>query len=448
MKARKGFTSSTGFILAAAGSAVGLGNIWSFPTQTASNGGGAFVLVYFIMAFCLAYPALMAELVIGRYAQANMVTALGSLSSKGVVRKVGAGVGIYGVVVASLILSFYAIVAGWMVAFLFESVSQFLGLNELSLWLTTFGLERNILFMLLFMVFTMAIVAKGVESGIEKWSTRLMPVLIVIMFALIIYVLMQKGAVEGLRVYLLPDLSQISPALILSAMGQAFFSLSLGVGAMLVYGSYLSKEANLPKMGAAVTLLDSGIAFVAGLLIIPAVYVAKEHGADIFTAEGDLITGPDLIFQVLPSLFQSMGAAGAFVAFAFFTLMSIASLTSSISMLEVPVTLFEEETSATRLKATLIIGGVISLISTIIVLNFNALFTLVINFTTVYSQPILGVLLCVFAGWIWRRDSLLAELKQGNDGIENSFFWKVWPVYVRFLCPVFIIAAFIQSVVL
>jgi NSS family neurotransmitter:Na+ symporter len=275
MKARKGFTSSTGFILAAAGSAVGLGNIWSFPTQTASNGGGAFVLVYFIMAFCLAYPALMAELVIGRYAQANMVTALGSLSSKGVVRKVGAGVGIYGVVVASLILSFYAIVAGWMVAFLFESVSQFLGLNELSLWLTTFGLERNILFMLLFMVFTMAIVAKGVESGIEKWSTRLMPVLIVIMFALIIYVLMQKGAAEGLRVYLLPDLSQISPALILSAMGQAFFSLSLGVGAMLVYGSYLSKEANLPKMGAAVTLLDSGIAFVAGLLIIPSVYVAK-----------------------------------------------------------------------------------------------------------------------------------------------------------------------------
>ena len=447
MASREQFSSKTGFVMAAAGSAIGLGNIWGFPTQTASNGGAAFVLVYFVLAFCLAYPALMAELIIGRHARANVVTALRSISSGPVSYKLASLAGFYGVVIASLILSFYAIVAGWMISYLIASVSDIVGWSEASRWLTTDSFQRNVIFLAIFMALTMGIIAKGVAGGIEKWSTRLMPMLLILLVGLIVYVMLQDGADEGLRIYLLPDITQISPALVLDAMGQAFFSLSLGVGTMLIYGSYLSEEESLPRLGAIVTVVDAGIAFIAGLLIIPAIYVAKHYGADIFTAGGDLIAGPDLIFQVLPVLFDSMGSVGALVAFAFFLLMTIASLTSSISMLEVPVSYLAEESRANRGRATAIIGVVIFLISTVILMKFDVLFGFVIDLTTVYSEPLLGVVLCVFVGWIWHRDNLLKEIKKGHSDIENTLFWKIWPGYVRFFCPILILAAFIRSII-
>ena len=446
MAAREQFSSRTGFIMAAAGSAIGLGNIWGFPTQTASNGGGAFVVIYIIMAFCLAYPALMAELIIGRHSRSNIVTALRFIAPNRLSRSVGTAIGMYGVIVASLILSFYAIVAGWMLAYLAEAVARLAGMQSLATWLVTFGLERNLLTMGAFMALTMGIIAAGISSGIERWSTRLMPALLLILLLLIVYVLTQDGAMTGLRLYLVPDFNQIKPGLILSAMGQAFFSLSLGVGTMLVYGSYLSQNESLPKLGAAVTLVDTGVAFLAGLLILPAIFVAQHNGVTVFTAEGRLIAGPDLIFQVLPVLFDTMGEAGIFVALAFFVLMSIAALTSSISMLEVPVSLAVEETSCSRPKATLFIGALIFLASTVILLNFGALFSAVITLTTVYSQPLLGVCLCVFAGWIWHRNNLLMEIRKGHPQIEETWFWKIWPVYVKFACPLLILANLIQSV--
>ena len=446
MASREQFSSKTGFVLAAAGSAVGLGNIWGFPTQTASNGGAAFVLVYFVLAFCLAYPALMAELIIGRHARANMVRALRGISIGPMTYRLGTAVGFFGVLIASLILSFYAIIAGWMLAYCLAAVGDLSGVTGVSEWLRAFGFERNVAFMAVFMSLTMVIVAKGVAGGIERWSTRLMPIMLLLLLLLIVYVLMQEGAVEGLRMYLLPDLSLITPRLIVDAMGQAFFSMSLGVGTMLIYGSYLSREESLPKLGAAVTLVDAGIAFIAGLLIIPAIYVAKNNGVEIFSEAGQLIAGPDLIFQVLPVLFDSMGGVGIVVAFAFFALMSIAALTSSISMLEVPVSLMIEETSASRQRATLLAGGAIFLFSTVILLNFSSLFGAVVNFTTVYSEPLVAVMLCVFVGWIWHRDSLLQELKAGHKDIEAGWFWKIWPGYVRFFCPLLILMAFAQSV--
>jgi len=273
-----------------------------------------------------------------------------------------------------------------------------------------------------------------------------MPVLIGLLLLLICYVLTQPGAMEGLKIYLLPDMSRVSdPKLIVDAMGQAFFSLSLGVGTMLVYGSYLSKEESLPRLGAIVTLVDCGIAFTAGLLIIPAVYVAQHNGLTIFDDAGELIAGPSLIFQVLPSLFDSMGAAGTFVAIAFFALMSIAAVTSSISMLEVPVSMVVEKTGMERKKSTYLIGFVIFLISATIIVNFDALFGFVIDLTTKYSEPLLGVMLCIFAGWVLHRDKLLAEVKSGHPDIEHSLFWKIWPTYVRFVCPVLILVTFTQS---
>ncbi|GAA6153857.1 sodium-dependent transporter [Pseudoteredinibacter isoporae] len=440
------FSSKTGFIMAAAGSAVGLGNIWGFPTQTASNGGAAFVLAYLVLAFCLAYPALMAELTLGRHSRSNTVDGLASVASSPITKFFGRFTGWYGIVVASLILSFYTIIAGWMVAYLIAPAAEMLSLDAAQQWLTEQSNSRNLIFGGLFAGLTMAIIASGVESGIERWSTRLMPALIILLLLLIIYVLSQDGAAEGLKLYLLPDLSQLSnPDLIVSAMGQAFFSLSLGVGTMMIYGSYLSKDDSLPRLGAIVTTVDVGIAFTAGLLIIPAMFVAQHHGATIYGENGELLAGPDLIFQVLPVLFDSMGAAGPWVAIAFFGLMTIASLTSSISMLEVPVARAVETSQASRPIVTMIIGGIIFAISAVIILNFGSLFGLVVDFTTKYSQPILGILLCIFAGWIMHRDRLLAELKEGHEDIEDSLFWKIWPVYVRFFCPALIVLSFYKS---
>jgi NSS family neurotransmitter:Na+ symporter len=448
MASREQFSSRTGFVLAAAGSAVGLGNVWGFPTLTAQNGGAAFVLVYLVMAFCLAYPALMAELVIGRHARSNAVTALRGLSRGKFSWWLGSLTGFGGIVTVSLILGFYAIVAGWMLAYLLGAVANMVGLDNTARWLTRSGTPRDILFMLVFMVATIVIVTRGVSGGIERWSTRLMPLLLVILVALIIYVVMQKGAGQGLSVYLVPDFSQLSPALVLSALGQAFFSMSLGVGGMLIYGSYLSDDANLPQMGAIVTLLDVGIAFLAGLLIIPAVYVAQNFGAEIFDANGELLMGPDLIFRVLPVLFESMGMLGPFVATAFFTLLTIAAITSSIAMLEPAVSLATEVKGWSRKRATWLVGAGITILSLIIIFRMDVLFGFVLTLTTKYSQPLLGMMFRIFLGWIWNRNQVLNELRKGDEGIENSLFWKIWPGYVKWFCPALIFAAFVQTLLI
>ncbi|MFV0477461.1 MAG: sodium-dependent transporter [Parahaliea sp.] len=440
------FSSRFGFIMAAAGSAVGLGNIWGFPTQAASNGGAAFLLVYLLLAFCLAYPALMAELVIGRHAHANAVSALKLISPNALCRRIGATTGIVGFVVASLILSFYAIVAGWMMAYAFAAVAELLGMNAASHWLSEFAFIRNLLFMLFFMLLTVSIICRGVQQGIERWSSRLMPLLLITLLSLVIYVLTLDGAIDGLKVYLLPDFERaLSPNLIINALGAAFFSLSLGVGTMLIYGSYVSDRENLPVLGGLVTLVDILIAVLAGFLVLPAMYVALHNGVEIFNASGALLSEDTLIFTVLPELFNTMGAPGTVVSLLFFFLMSIAALTSSISMLEVPVAYTIEEHGAGRQKAVCVIGLLIACISTVILLNFSDLFTLIITLTTRYSQPLLGFMFCIYTGWLWHRDNLLQELRKGYPELEQGLFWAIWPWYVRMVCPLIILAIFTQT---
>lgn len=439
------FSSRFGFLMAAAGSAVGLGNIWGFPTNAASNGGAAFLFVYLILAFALAYPALMAELIIGRHARANAVQALQSISRGPRTRMLALAVGFTGIATVSFILSFYAIVSGWMIAFFFEPLARLLGLDGLAAWLTADAALRNSLFVVLFMVLTVFIISAGVKNGIERWASRLMPALIVILMILILYVFTLPGALDGLRAYLIPDFSRIAdPALLVDAMGQAFFSLSLGVGTMLVYGSYISKRENLPVTGSLVALLDVGIAVLAGLLILPAMYVALASGVEIYDANGGLIAGPGLIVSVLPSLFNTMGPMGILVALAFFLLMTIASLTSSISMLEVPVAYSVESLGAERRKAAIIIGIIIALISLLIVFNFDPWFDRVVTYTTEVSQPLLGFSFCIFVAWIWQRNSILEEIRQGSPDAESGWFFRIWPFYVKFICPVAILAVYFQ----
>ena len=443
---RGGFSSRFGFIMAAAGSAVGLGNIWGFPTQTASNGGAAFVLVYLVMAFCLAYPAFMAELLIGRYGQANAVTSMQNISRNLWQKRFAFFIGFSGIICASLILSFYGIIAGWMMSYAIEPLASFLGFSTVSSWLTSQSIARNLFFTALFMMLTISIIQRGVEQGIEKWSKRLMPLLIGLLILLIIYVLTLEGSSEGFVAYLNPDISRIfEPNLLINALGSAFFSLSLGTSVMVIYGSYIAKHENIVVLGAQVTLIDVSIAFLAGLLIIPSMYVAQAKGVTIFNDDGSLISGPNLVFEILPTLFNGMGGVGLFVGFSFFVLMSIAALTSSISMLEGPVSFAVERHNIKRKIATTFIGFGIFIISTLIIFNFDALFSFVINISTVYGQPLIAMLCCVFVGWIWHRSDVLAEIKQGNDIVEQSVFWKIWPWYTKFICPSAIAIVFFHS---
>ncbi len=439
------FSSKMGFIMAAAGSAVGLGNVWGFPTKAASNGGAAFLLIYLLMVFLLAYPMLVAELTIGRHGQSNPVSSLRALLPAK--KKIAIFLGFIAMLVASLLLSFYSILAGWLVGFAGAPILDVLNYPQASAWLTDFSNSRNVLLTLLFSALTVWVVKKGVSDGIEKWSSRLMPMLFVLFAVMIVYIFTQEGAMAGLKAYLIPDLSHLSPALFVDAMGQAFFSLSLGVTTMMVYGSYLSKDINIPRTAKQVALIDTGVAFAAGLLILPAMYVAKHNGVEIFDEAGNLISSGGLVFQVLPSMFETMGNTGVVLGVTFFVLMVIAALTSSISLLEVPVSCIHDEFGIERGKATWIMGAVIMLLSVVIAFNFESLFGLVADFTTVYMQPILGALWAVFAGWVWHRNSLLKELAQGCPDIEQSLFWKIWPHYVRYVCPVAIVAVFVFSII-
>lgn len=442
MAARGEFSSKIGFILAAAGSAVGLGNIWGFPTQVADNGGAAFVVVYLFLAFLLAYPVLMAELIIGRASRSNMVNALERITH----RKWPRWFGICGIFTVSLILSFYAIVGGWMFAYFTDSVLNMVGVTSLTEWLIGFSELRNLVFCAVFMLLTAFIVLGGVKAGIEKWSVRLMPTLILLIVGLIIYVSTLPGAVDGWKAYLVPDFRAVlNPDLLISAMGQAFFSMSLGVGTMLIYGSYMSQSENLPSIGASVALVDIGIAVLAGMLIIPAMYVALANGVQIFSESGALIGGDKLIFTVLPDLFSRMGNVGLLLASVFFALMAIAALTSSISMLEVPVAYLVENKQIKRKKSVWLVALIIFSFSAVIIYNFSALFGLVITLTTEYSQPLLGLFLCLFTGWLWHRNEILNELKNGHENAELSFFWKIWPAYIKYFCPLMIALMFMRS---
>ena len=434
---RAQFPSRFGFLMAAAGSAVGVGNIWGFPTQAASNGGAVFLLVYLLMVFILAYPLLVAELTIGRYGQANPIKSIQSVWPK---QKMAAtGLGIAGMIAVSMILSFYAIVAGWLLGSLLSPLFALIGLDAAAEWVNAFGTERNLVMMVIFMVMTVRVVKSGVTDGIERWSSRLMPVLFILFGLLTVYILTLDGASEGLEMYLVPDFSHLSSDLVISAMGQAFFSLSLGVCAMMVYGSYLSKDTNIPKTAAQVALLDTGVAFGAGLLILPAMFVAQKNGVEIYDATGALLSSDTLVFTVLPAMFDTMGTMGIVISILFFVLMLIAALTSSISMLEVPVSCATEELNKDRSTVVWWIGGIITLVSAVIIFNFADLFGLVITATTVYAQPILALIFALLVGWVWRRDQLLTEIKQGNPEIEDSLFWKIWPWYVRVVCPALII---------
>lgn len=438
-QSREGFSSRVGFVLAAAGAAVGLGNIWGFPTQAASNGGAAFLFVYLIMILVVAFPMLVVEMAIGRHGQANPVDSMKMLGRTPMMKTAGGLVGWLGLCVPSAVLAFYSIVGGWLICFLFAAVSDIFGLDTITSWLKGFSAERNLFGTLVFYILTILIVQGGVKQGIEKWSTRLMPALFALFGLLFVYIMSQDGAMDGLKHYLVPDFSKVwDKKLLLAAMGQGFFSLTIGGCSMLIYGSYLSKKENLPKMAFSVTLVDTAVAFIAGLVVLPAMFVAMQKGVQIYAEDGSLLSSDTLVFTVLPLMFDSLGLLGQLFAIVFFLLLTIAALTSSISMLECPVALVSERLNTKRGSTSWLLGALIALFSVVIVYNFGALFGLVITVATQYLQPIAALLFCLFGGWVWQRNAKIKELEQGYPDFQLGWFGRIWPLYVKFVCPVLV----------
>ena len=441
---RGAWNSKLGFILAAAGSAVGLGNIWRFPTEVASNGGAAFLIIYLLCCFLVGFPVMMAELSIGRKTRRNPVGAFKALSSN----KIYPLIGMWGVLCGVMILSFYLVVAGWTVSYIFEEIFFFAGMTEWASWIadTNNGMI-NAVFAVIFMGCTVSIIRGGVSDGIENATKLMMPLLILILIGMIIYSFTQPGSGVGLSEYLNPDFSQITPNLIFAAMGQAFFSLSLGMGALITYGSYLDRKENIPEAAAYVTLADVGIAFLAGLLIMPAMYMAQAQGVAIFDDGGNLVAGVALIFQVLPELFHSMGGGlGLFFGVTFFFLLSMAALTSTISLLEVPVSYAIDEHEIPRKKAAMMVGGLILLVS--LVISFQT--SLIGHIDLIFSQiglPLGGIMICLFLGYVWKTENALEEMDSGFPGITGSTLGKVWRFMIMIFCPLVILYNLISTLI-
>ncbi|MCL1141373.1 sodium-dependent transporter [Shewanella gaetbuli] len=440
------FSSRIGFIMAAAGSAVGVGNIWGFPTQAASHGGGAFLLMYAVLIVLLGYPMLLAELMVGRHGKTNPADAMAKLASHSIAKKVAKSIGFISIITATLICTFYSILSGWFISFAISPITEAANLPTATSWLTEFSASRNLVFTLIFIALVILVIRQGVQQGIERWSKRLMPMLILMLIGGSGYILTQPGAMQGLKALFTPDFSMVFDTdVLIGALGQTFFSLSVGTGAMMVYGAYLSQKEDLSKLTAYVTLTDTSVAFFAALMIIPAMYVAQHNGVQIFAEDGSLLNADTLVFTVLPALFDTFSGASHYIlAIVFFSLMTIAGLTSAISIVEVPTSYIVEKTTISRERATLLVGATIAILASVIVFNFEALFGLIITLTTERAQPLIALGIAIFLGWVWNRNQLISVIAAQEGVNTNTVFWRIWPVYVKFICPVLIMLIIMQ----
>lgn len=440
---RDSFTSKFGIIAAAAGSAIGLGNIWRFPYLAGENGGGAFLFLYLSFVLALGIPVMLSEFVIGRRTQRNPIGAFLKLAPGTPWFLVGA----MGVGASFLILAFYAAVAGWTLEYLYQSViNGFAGKSpeELGEMFTAFreGSWRPILWFFVFMVLTSSIVISGIKNGIEKYTKILMPLLLLILIVLSIRSLTLPGAVEGLRFLFKPDFSKITTDTILQALGQAFFSLSIGMGTLITYGSYIKKNDNLANTVISVSMADTFIAVLAGVAIFPAVFA---FGIDPAAEEG-------LVFIALPSIFQQM-IGGYFFSTLFFILLAVAALTSTISMLEVVVAYFVEELKITRRSATIVATFLISILGLFaagswgwfenLTLFGNNVFGL-LNSSVNILLPLGGFFIVLFIGWFMRKNAVKAELS--NEGSLKARFLLLFNFLVRFIAPIAIAIVFLNQV--
>lgn len=439
------WSSRLAFILAATGSAVGLGNIWRFPYLTGESGGGAFVLIYLACVLLIGVPIMMAEIMLGRRGRQSPINTMRTLAEEEGRSPAWQGLGWMGMVGGFLILSFYSVVAGWTLAYVFRTGSGvFTGATAegvSSIFNSLIGdPERLLAWHTVFMVMSALVVARGVKNGLEKAVRVLMPTLFLLLVVMVGYA-MNTGAYDAAIDYLFkPDFSKLTWAVVLSAMGQAFFSLSLGMGAIMIYGSYLSHTASITRMSFTIAFLDTGVALLAGLAIFPLVFAYGLQPQE----------GPGLIFKTLPIAFGQMPGGTVFGTL-FFLLLVFAAWTSAISLLEPIVAWLVENMRMSRVKAAAWAGvaawllGVASLLSLNVWSGYTLfgkpIITLVDNLTANIMLPVGGLLIAVFAVWMMADESTRSEL-----GLSEGMAYRSWRFLVRYLVPVAIVFVFLNAI--
>ena len=444
MKERSSFSGRLGFVLAAAGSAVGLGNIWRFPYLAAKYGGGIFLLVYVVLVVTFGFSLMVAEIALGRNTRLSAIGAYKNLNKK------FGFLGILTALVPIIILPYYSVIGGWVTKYFVTFLSGhhmeassddyfggFIGQTfEPVLWLAIFG------------VITFVIVLCGVKRGIETANKFMMPILIVLCVAVCVYSCTLPGALEGVKFYLIPDFSRFSINTVLGAMGQMFYSMSLAMGIMITYGSYMKKETSIEKSVSQIEIFDTGVALLAGLMIVPAVFVFS--GGD----QSAMQSGPGLMFQTLPKVFDSMGGGqfGQIVGALFFLLVLFAALTSAISLMETVVSIVIDKFHVKRAVACIIVfigmmllalpsslgNGVWSHIQ-ILGMDFLTFFDFISNSVI---MPIVALLTCIFIGYVVKTQLVVDEVKSSSKFSRE----KLFVVVIKYIAPIFIVAILVSSV--
>ncbi|MED4688374.1 sodium-dependent transporter [Peribacillus frigoritolerans] len=437
------WTSKLGFILAAAGSAIGLGAIWKLPYMTGENGGGVFFLLFIIFTLLIGAPILIAEFTIGRNAQKDAISAYKHIAPG----KPWALIGYGGVVASIILLSFFSVVGGWIISYLARSFTGSLSnltQEEYGEFFNTIisNPYETVIAQLLFMVFTIWVVQGGVSKGIEKANKYMMPSLFILFIILLIRSLTLDGAMEGVKFFLKPDFSALTGETILLALGQSFFALSVGVSVMVTYASYLSKKEDITKSAFSVVGLNIFISLLAGLVIFPAVFALGFSPS----------SGPGLVFVVLPAVFNEMALGGIFM-FIFFVLLLFATLTTAFSILEIVVAAMIKGDSAKRKKASWIAGITVFLIGIPSALSFGVLsdvkifnlsiFDFADYLTSNIALPVGALFISLFIGYQMKRIEVQKEFETGADPGRSLF--KLWYFLIRYIVPIMIILVFLKS---
>ena len=441
---RSNFSNRIGFVLAAAGSAVGLGNIWRFPYLAAKYGGGIFLLVYLILAVTLGFALMITEISLGRKTGLSCIGAYSALSKK------FSFLGWLASLVPIIITPYYCVIGGWVIKYFFEFLRGHAALTTEDSFFSNFigvaegGLLGNPLFwFVIYVVLTTIVVLFGVEKGIEKASRVMMPLLVVLSLVVAIFSLTIPGAIEGLKYYLLPDFKDFSTTTVLGAMGQLFYSMSLAMGIMITYGSYMKKEDNLEKSVAQIEIFDTAIAFIAGLMIIPAVFA--------FSGGADINAGPGLMFVTLPKVFGAM-TGGTIIGLVFFLLVLFAALTSSISLMETVVSIFMDRLHWNRRVATLVVAVGILILGVPSCLGYGPLASVTIvgmaflDFFDFISNsilmPIVAFLTCILVGHV-------VGTRVVSDEVEASGTFKrkkLFEVMVRWIAPICLVVILLGEI--
>ena len=447
IKDRGTFGSKLGIILATAGSAIGLGNIWRFPFMTGHNGGAAFIIIYLVCVMMLGVPGMIAEFVVGRHSSSNAARAYSVIGNS----KRWGLVGVLGIMTSTIILGFYAVVAGWCVHYLFVSVSgQLAGTpEEVSHYFTTFSSSalQPALFGIVIILATHLVVVRGIRSGIERASKFLMPLLFLLLLVIVVASCLLPGAWRGVEFLLKPDFSKVTASVFLEALGQAFFSLSLGTACLCTFASYFGRTVNLGRSALQIALLDTLIAILAGLMIFPAA----------FSAGISPDAGPSLIFITLPNVFQqafsAMPVVGYVISILFYALLSLAALTSTISMHEIGTAFFHEELHISRRGGAWILTAITSVICVLCSLSVGrpdifglfgmALLDFCDMLTAQYLLPVGSLLTCILVGWIAEHKTVRGEFTNG-DTLPGRFF-HLWLLCVKYICPACILLIFLHQ---